>query len=176
MNQYIGKQKDNIQMKEKAKQDKDKCIRSYLFNTSRTSTDRKNHFDLSSMSQTEEKLLVRIHTLMTGQIILVMLLAIISSKIYRLLSAQTFIIMLIIQTPLLTEPIWSRMMLQNRINHYCKRQMKTKNEVKENLQKMNQTEQMIDPKHLANQHKSRHSHHQDFPKNHLRRLSWRLRN
>ena len=26
MNQYIGKQKDNIQMKEKAKQEKDKCI------------------------------------------------------------------------------------------------------------------------------------------------------
>ena len=74
--------------------------------------------------------------------------------------------MLIIQTPLLTEPIWSRMMLQNRINHYCERQMKTKNELKENLQQNNQTEQMIDPKHLANQHKSRHSHHQDFPKNH----------
>ena len=100
MKQYIGKQKDNIQTQERAK-----CIQAYLSNTSRTSTDRKNHFNLSSMSQTEEKLLVRINTLMTGQIILVMLLAIISSKIYRLLLAQTVIIMLILQTPLLTEPI-----------------------------------------------------------------------
>ena len=73
-----------------------KCIQAYLFNTSRTSTDKKNHFDLSSMSQTEEKLLVRIHTLMTGQIVLVMLLAIISAKIYRLFSAQTVIIIIML--------------------------------------------------------------------------------
>ena len=106
MNQYIGKQKYNIQTQERATQDKDKCIQAYLFNTSQRSTDRNNHFNLSSMSQTEEKLLVRINTLMTGQIILVMLLAIISLKIYRLLLVQTVIIMLIIQTPLLTEPIW----------------------------------------------------------------------
>ena len=33
---------------------------------------------------------------------------------------------------------------------------------------MNQTDQMIDPKHLVNQLKSRHSHHQDFP-------AWMLR-
>ena len=106
---------------------------------------------------------MRIHTLMTGQIILVMLLAIISSKIYRLLSVQTVIIGMMIQAPLLIEPIWTEMMLPNSINNYCEKQMKMKTEEKENLQQMNQTEQIIDPIHLANQHKSRHSHHQDFP-------------
>ena len=161
---HQNKQKDNIQSQERLKQDRDKCIQAYLFNRSRTSTERKNHFKLSSMTQTEEKLLVRVHTLMTYQVTLVMLLAIISSKIYSLLSTQTVIIGMMIQAPLLTEPIWTGMMLHSRIDNYCERQMKMRTEEKENLQQMNQTEQMVDPKHLANQHKPRHNHHQDLPK------------
>ena len=120
------------------------------------------------MTQTEEKLLVRVHTLMKCQVTLVMLLAIISSKIYSLLSIQTVIIGMMIHALLLTKPIWTGMMLHSRIDNYCERQMKMRTEEKENLQQMNQTEQMVDPKHLANQHKPRQNHNQDSPKDHLK--------
>ena len=60
--------------------------------------------------------------------------------------------------------------------------MKIRTEEKENLQQMNQTEKMVDPRRLANQHKPRYNHYQDSPKNHLknnqfcfRQSTWMLR-
>ena len=86
---------------------------------------------------------------------------------YNLLSIQNIAIGMMIQAPLLTEPIWIGMMLHNRIHNHCERQMKIKAE-EESTQLMNQTEKIVDPKNFANQHRLRHNQHQDSPKDHLK--------
>ena len=103
--------------------------------------------------ETHDIKLVRIHTLMTGQVMLVILLAILSARMYHLLSIQILAIGMLIQAPLLTEPIWTGMMLHNRIHNHCETQMRIKAEEESTL--TNQT------KNFINQHKTRHNQHQD---------------
>ena len=62
------------------------------------------------------------------------------ANMYNLLSIQTIVIGMMIQAPLLTELIWTGMMLHKRIHNHCER-LKIKVE-EEDPQQMNQINTM----------------------------------